>query len=251
MKIIDGFIFYNELELLKARLHELYNIVDYFILVEGTLTFTGNKKQLYYNENKLLFSKYNDKIIHIIVDDFPITKNPWDREYHQRRSIAKGIAKLTLENDDIIIISDVDEIPKFKTISDIKNNITILNDNSIYSLVMKLFYYTLDWTVDRKWNHVKALTYKKYSTINDPETIRMHSTYIPIHNSGWHISYYGDTKFIINKLESFSEQQDNNTNNKNISYLNDCMANGVLHFNKEKLIKNKDVNDIPSYFLDS
>ena len=51
-KIVDAFIFNNEIEILKIRLFELYDIVDYFILVEGNLTFTGNKKPLYYNENK-------------------------------------------------------------------------------------------------------------------------------------------------------------------------------------------------------
>ena len=56
---------------------ELYDTVDYFILAEGTLTFTGNSKELYYNNNKKLFLKYNDKIIHIIVDDFPKTTNPY------------------------------------------------------------------------------------------------------------------------------------------------------------------------------
>jgi beta-1,4-mannosyl-glycoprotein beta-1,4-N-acetylglucosaminyltransferase len=69
MKLIDGFVFYNELGLLKYRLDTLYEIVDNFILVESTKTFSGNSKELFYEKNKHLYEKYQDKIIHIIVDD--------------------------------------------------------------------------------------------------------------------------------------------------------------------------------------
>ena len=70
-KIIDCFTFYNEMDLLNYRLNILYNVVDYFIIVESTHTYVGKEKKLFYNDNKHLFEKFNDKIIHIIVDDFP------------------------------------------------------------------------------------------------------------------------------------------------------------------------------------
>ena len=66
MKIIDCFLFYNELELLKFKLKELNDIVDYFVLIESKYTFVGNEKELYYEKNKVLFSEYNHKIIHVI-----------------------------------------------------------------------------------------------------------------------------------------------------------------------------------------
>lgn len=246
MKIIDCFIFYNELEILKARLFELYNIVDYFILVEGTLTFTGNTKPLIYYDNLDQFSKYNDKIVHIVVDDFPITTNPWDREYHQRRCIHRGIEKLALADDDIILISDVDEIPKFDFINKIKQN-TISINNMIYSMIMKLYYYTLDWTTNRYWSFPKLLKYNHYNTIKDPELIR-NSSGISLESAGWHISYYGDTHFIVNKLRSFSEQQANNSKNTETKYLQTCIDTGNLFFNDEQLIKNVLFDDIPMYF---
>ena len=58
MKLIDGFVFYNELGLLKYRLDTLYEIVDNFILVESTKTFSGNSKELFYEKNKHLYEKY-------------------------------------------------------------------------------------------------------------------------------------------------------------------------------------------------
>ena len=48
MKIVDCFLFYNELDLLKFKLKELNDIVDYFVLIESKYTFVGNEKELYY-----------------------------------------------------------------------------------------------------------------------------------------------------------------------------------------------------------
>jgi beta-1,4-mannosyl-glycoprotein beta-1,4-N-acetylglucosaminyltransferase len=73
MKIIDCFTFYNELEMLEYRLKTLYDTVDYFVLSEATLTHVGKSKKMYYDKNK--FKEYADKIIHVIVDDFPFNEH--------------------------------------------------------------------------------------------------------------------------------------------------------------------------------
>lgn len=75
-KIIDGFIFYNELDMLEFRLKEHWDVVDYFILVESTKTFAYNDKILYFDQNKSRYSNYLEKIIHIIVDDMPEGNDP-------------------------------------------------------------------------------------------------------------------------------------------------------------------------------
>ena len=43
------------------RLNILNPIVDYFVIVESTHTFTGKEKKLYYDENKNLFEKFKEK----------------------------------------------------------------------------------------------------------------------------------------------------------------------------------------------
>ena len=70
-KIIDCFIFYNELELLEYRLNTLYNEVDYFVIVESRMTYMGYKKEL--NFDIIRFKYYLSKIIYIIVDELPYT----------------------------------------------------------------------------------------------------------------------------------------------------------------------------------
>ena len=74
--------------MLLYRLSILDNYVDKFVLVESTHTFTGVPKKLFYNENKKLFKQFEEKIVHVIVDDFP-HKNfvnnglQWQNEDHQ------------------------------------------------------------------------------------------------------------------------------------------------------------------------
>lgn len=112
-KIVDAFTFYNELDILYYRLTLLYDIVDYFIIVEATRTFTGKNKPLYYNlhKNDERFIKFTNKIIHIIDDGLekdPVvsqkdilsrTNKYWQNEYHQRNSIDIGIKQLAGEQE--------------------------------------------------------------------------------------------------------------------------------------------------------
>jgi beta-1,4-mannosyl-glycoprotein beta-1,4-N-acetylglucosaminyltransferase len=65
--IVDCFIFYNELDILKKRLRYLDSVVDKFVLVESTATFRGIPKELYYQNNKDIFKEWNDKIVHVVV----------------------------------------------------------------------------------------------------------------------------------------------------------------------------------------
>jgi len=110
-KIFDCFIFSNELDILDIRLNTLGPFVDCFVLVESTHTFTGQPKPLVYDENKARFTRFHDKIIHVIVDNMPHeTKNAYVCEAHQRSAIGRGLT--AAKPDDLIIVSDVDEIPK-------------------------------------------------------------------------------------------------------------------------------------------
>jgi hypothetical protein len=69
--IYDAFLFFNELDLLDIRLNLLNDVVDKFVVVESTVTFSGKTKKLFFDENKQMFEKFSDKIIHIVVSDTP------------------------------------------------------------------------------------------------------------------------------------------------------------------------------------
>ena len=110
-RLYDCFTFFNELDILELRLRELDALVHRFVLVEANMTFTGNPKPLHFALNAARFAAWIDKIIHIVVDDFPIgMTDPWQREAFQRNAIARGLAHA--HPGDMVLVSDVDEIPK-------------------------------------------------------------------------------------------------------------------------------------------
>ena len=205
IKIIDAFIFYNELKMLYFRLSELYDTVDYFILVESTHTFSGKQKELYFQNNKEMFSKFLDKVIHIIADDMPNDPNPWYNENHQRNCIDRGIKQLQLNDNDIITITDCDEIPHTTILE--KLRITGLDD--VKKLDMDFYYYNIYTKNLASFNFAKILPYKIYKKYNTPQVFR-HINCGVITKGGWHFSYFGDINFIKNKIIHFAHQEYNN-----------------------------------------
>ena len=219
-KIIDCFIFYNELDMLKFRLKELNNVVDYFVLVEADSTFSGMSKELFFEKNKLLFYDYLDKIVHVIVTDMPNT-GAWDREFHQRDAIDRGLKKIDIKPDDIIIISDLDEICDVDTLLNIKNN----GVSCIYHLKQDMFYYNLNCKGEN-WFLAKICNYGSYLNISKPNLIRIKGNPIgTIEKGGWHFSYFFDVDGIVNKIKSFSHQEYNNDKYTNKEIIKELIKN--------------------------
>ena len=171
--LYDCFIFFNELELLEIRLNELNEIVDKFVLVEATRTHTNKIKSLYFEENKEKFSKFLDKIIYILVDDFN-NGTPLDFEIHQRNAIAIGLKDA--KPDDVIMISDIDEIPKKETILQVKDL------PGIKTLEQNFYYYYINLLSKGKW--LRGTKVLKYKDLTTPQEIRMFIDVPLIKNGG-------------------------------------------------------------------
>jgi beta-1,4-mannosyl-glycoprotein beta-1,4-N-acetylglucosaminyltransferase len=193
----------------------LNDIVDYFVIIEATNTFSGKDKPLFSNNLKELFELHKDKIIHIVVEDTPhkypninyANKEQWANEIHQRNCIKRGLDKLNLLDEDFIIIADVDEIPDSTTLQLIKNNTIPVYVNT---LEMDLYYYNLNSKLTTKWHSVKIVLYRIFKegklTCEDYRGFKCPI----IKNGGWHLSYFGDKHFIRNKIQQFSHQEYNN-----------------------------------------
>ncbi len=235
-KIIDSFIFYNELTMLDLRLAELCDLVDNFILVESTYTFAGNKKPLFFNLNKNRYQKYLSKIIHVIVDDPP--QGPWDNEYHQRNCTSRGIASISLNDTDIILIADVDEIPDVDTLTTIKIN----GHSGIHCLEQTQYYYSLNYKGVGNETYIYASKVTDYLSFkrnnNRAQQIRNKRAAngidkVPIiQNGGWHFSYFGGIDFIKNKIKNFAHQEFNNEIYVNNDHLEHCIESGKDLFNR-------------------
>ena len=244
MKIYDCFIFYNEINMLNFRLEELDGHVDYFIIVEGEKTFTGKEKKSYFLENESVFDKFKEKIILHTVKGMD-SDNPWVNEKRQRDGIGEILNSIGLSDEDIVIISDCDEIPDTNVINNFRQNYS----NKIYSLSQDFYYYNLNSKFNTKWGKSKIGRWseiKKHSSTDNIRYFEIDS----IPNGGWHFSYFGDSNFISNKIENFSHQEYNSDKYKSNEHINDCIEKRKSLFNDNHLseIKLEDNNYLPKKY---
>jgi beta-1,4-mannosyl-glycoprotein beta-1,4-N-acetylglucosaminyltransferase len=225
-KIVDAFIFSNELDMLEYRLELLYDKVDHFILVESNKTHTGEDKALFFTIHKKRFQKYLDKIIHIIVTDFPrnlsqfeidnlvaipeIRNMNWVREHHQRRAISRGIEKLDLDYEDVIFVSDVDEIPDMEKIDDVLN---LLPFGPVVCQQRWFIWNTGFEHPEDIWVGSTAFYYSHYIENKDVfqhlRNIRWDNPGVKFSSTvcGWHLSWFGSLDFIKSKIYSFAHAE--------------------------------------------
>jgi hypothetical protein len=263
MKVYDCFIFFNELDLLEIRLNELKDVVDYFVLVEWSLTHSGKKKPFYFEENKFKYSEFLDKIIHVKVNDKPniparagrngTFHNRHDMEWYQRNCIDRGLVEC--KEDDIIIVSDVDEIPTRQSIIDCKK--ILEKQNTFVSFKQRFFYYKLNGmcTLDGKnsvdWWGPAACKKKLYTGGQDLRNTKGKNKSV-IKEGGWHFSYLGDSETIIKKIESYSHAEWDNEYIKNPERIQDCINQGSDLFGRPgrpRQVYIKIDNTFPEYVL--
>lgn len=231
MKIYDCFPFFNELDLLEIRLNYLDPWIDYFVLCEAKVTFSGISKKLFYKENKSLFKKFEHKIIHVVVDDTPaelIGTDPFKTDQHQRNSVIKGLKACS--NNDIIITSDLDEFPNIERIKNIKE---FYKPNVLFHLAQGMYYYyfnlketsgkllshsgEFEGIKDKKWLGTKICNYgylKEYG-VDKLRHPSMRETGVRIDDGGWHFTYVGGHKKtsarerVLLKIECAAHQEFN------------------------------------------
>jgi hypothetical protein len=242
-KIIIGFTFYNELNMLETHLTELYDYVDIFILVEANVTFTGIPKPFYFEQNKDRYAKFLDKIIHIKVIDMPNTRNAWDNEVFQRNCITRGLHKISgLSPSDILVICDVDEIISNTTPDQLrKRDFDIDTHPSI--IPMNYYFYNFTCKAANPWLFVKAIKLGKLiASKKTCHQVRVHNIYSEIipDTGGWHLSYFGDKEYIKNKLRSFSHTEYSKGKYIDDTYIEDMITQckslfpppDIYHFSK-------------------
>ena len=205
MKIYDCFIFNHEIELLEIRLNILNDFVDKFIITEGDKTFSGLSKESYYLNNKSRFKKWEDKIIHNPIT-IPNLKGPWEREIYSRNAMLN---MEIFDEDDLLIMSDSDEIPNPLVIKESPNWIS---SDTHYTLEQSCYAYWINNLYSNKWYGSRIATHK-YMRNKSADDIREATeneyelTGSIITNGGWHFTYLGDEKFIRQKISSFSHNE--------------------------------------------
>jgi|TARA_B110001450_G_scaffold109060_1_gene103142 beta-1,4-mannosyl-glycoprotein beta-1,4-N-acetylglucosaminyltransferase len=210
MKIYDCFSYWDEDLLLDLRLNILDKYVDYFVIVEGNKTWQNNAKELRFDINN--FINFKDKIIYVPVKNMPDGENPWLRENFQRNCIERGLTNSRPE--DLIIISDVDEIP------DLTNIEGYLKSKRYAVFKQKAFYYKLNmqnttlpyWYGSRvcKKKYLKSpqwlrnLKFKKRPFWRI-DKLRLNNI---IENGGWHFCNLKNPKDLLHKYKNMVETKD-------------------------------------------
>ncbi|WP_130836104.1 glycosyl transferase GT17 family protein [Lachnoclostridium sp. Marseille-P6806] len=205
--VYDCFQFFNELDILDLRLHILSDVVDRFVISESTVTFSGDPKPLFYEENRELFREFKDRIIHVVVDDTPMDCDAYARDHHQKCAVMRGLTEAKPE--DIIIFSDVDEIPDPETLREL---LPAVEDGRIYMLAQRLFYCFLnledvsgknlsttgefEGAEPKRWLGTKICRKRLLSqyTTEQLRDREQQAIGVRVDRGGWHFSYMGGGK---------------------------------------------------------
>lgn len=196
--IIDCTIFNDELEILEFRLDCLAEAVDRFVIVEADRTFSGRPKPLILRAALDRWPDKHHRIRLIEVTDMPNNPNAWVREAHQRNAIERGLEDAA--QNDLVLISDLDEIPN---IAEIERQI---RNDDICALNQKFYYYYFNL---RKGHWNKAAASLKRNLKVSPQITRGLMGRPQIDEAGWHFSYLMSPEQIARKIEAFSHQEFN------------------------------------------
>jgi hypothetical protein len=210
MKVYDCFPFFNELDILEIRLEELWDTVDYFVLAESNLSHSGKPKEYIFENNKERFSKYLSKIRHIKVEDMPETNDSWVRERYQRFSLGKGLHDMT--PNDIVIVSDCDEIARAEIVEMIKVD---ENNWDKYILYIPQYQYRLNYMKIFQQSKNANIMITRGRAFTNAQKEREFTFYwnpkpqdtVFVDHGGWHFTYLGDDNHAITKIQNFAHTE--------------------------------------------
>ncbi|MBF0135546.1 MAG: hypothetical protein H7833_18240 [Magnetococcus sp. DMHC-1] len=248
-KTYDCFTFFDELDLLEIRLHHLWEYVDFFVLVEGDHTFRGQPKPFVYAENRSRFAWAEAKIIHVRkqfdirglnfarATRFTQNDDNWRMEHNQRNAILDGLGSAAPE--DIILISDVDEIPSHFVMRLIHR---LLGEFPRLAFQQQLHRYFLDYKMVADANNQECInstvvTQRQY--LLTPEEERAQRYKLPfLKDGGQHFSYLGGLNKIVQKLESFSHSEYDTDYFKDKTRIRQrILAGKALHSDQEQFVR--------------
>ena len=287
MKIFDCFMYFDEEVVLDVRLNTLNEFVDYFVIVESKFTHKGDPRNLKFNHKK--FEKFKDKIIYIVYEEEPkeieiindsenenekskkYIFNAIYRENGQRNHIQKGLAHA--KDNDIILISDVDEIPNLLNINfDKIDEKIILFKQDMFYYKFNLYLPNLLWTgtkacrkkylIDPQWlRNVKDHKYPFYriDTIFSKNKYR-NVKYIDA--GGWHFTNIKTAKEIQHKLKSYLHHREFDEQPLSVEDIDKIIKDKKAIYNLSvdktankvgngNMLKKFEINKLPSYIIEN
>jgi glycosyl transferase family 17 len=201
----DSFLFCDELDLLEARFIELDSAVYRHVLIEAPLTFQGSHKPLFYAENKERFAPWQDKIIHVIAElpEGNIRSHglhpAWDREHTSREAIWRGLDGF--HDDDIFLLSDVDEIPRPEITEKAPGHVLAMRNHlTAVNLIEPGWHRGTMATLGKPTETMQSLRERRSS----PDTPVLQDPFGWVIDAGWHFSWMGGPDVMRAKAHAFA-----------------------------------------------
>jgi len=259
--LIDSFLFFNEAELAQLRIKYLNNIVDYFVVVEANITHQGKKKEWNFpNILKNDLKEFSNKIqYHQLVIDQEKLKNEesWiidnikgddahKVDNYQRNYIKKACKNFS--NDDVLIISDVDEIPSKDKLDFIKS----CDFKKIAPIVFEQHLFHIDCNFLRleSWRGSIATTIELCNVHSPHQFRRARNRISHFTDAGWSFSSFGGPQKIKEKFEAFAHAEYNNDSFKNAKHIVNCQKTGTDLFKRNVKTKKVNKNFFPKDLLE-
>jgi beta-1,4-mannosyl-glycoprotein beta-1,4-N-acetylglucosaminyltransferase len=276
-------MYFDEDLLLDLRFNTLNKFVKKFVIAEATYTHNGTKKKLNFDINK--FKKFKDKIIYIIVDKQPdnilkildsetkeqkgekLILNGMARDYFQRENLSRGIEEAL--NDDLILISDLDEIPDLNKIDLSKiNNKIIIFEQKMFYYKLNLFYQDYTWLgtkavrkknlITPQWlRNVKGKNYPKWR-LDTLFSKKKYTNLYFIKNGGWHFTCLRTAEELEKKLLNFAHHYEYEESGLSIKDLKKLIEEKRVMYDHnidqkgykwsgKSILKNYDIDLLPEY----
>ena len=263
MKIFDCFMYFDEEVVLNVRLNTLDKFVDYFVIVESKFTHNGTQRDLKFDHKK--FEKFKNKIIYLVYDEQPkvieiINDNDLEdiksakyifnaghRENGQRNYIQKGL--IDADADDIILISDVDEIPNLLNIDfNLINEKIILFKQDMFYYKFNLHLPNLIWTGTKACRHKHLINPQWLRNVKDRkysfyriDTIFSKDKYKNIkciNTGGWHFTNIKTPIEIEHKLRSYLHHREFDVNPLTVNQIDEIIKNkkAIYNLNVDKSV---------------
>jgi beta-1,4-mannosyl-glycoprotein beta-1,4-N-acetylglucosaminyltransferase len=240
MKVFDCFTFFNELDLLEFRMKLLESTVDYFVIAESNLTHAGAPKPWNFEEAKSRFAQWEHKIIYLkvvqstegldfttAINSYTPTSAAWQLENEQRMALQQINSRIS--DNDIVIVSDLDEMPNPQVLKRIKPAASPL------SLSMIFHYYFLNCQNvgdEHLWNGSIVCTGSQFKQIGSQVLRDNRNNYPRIKKAGWHFSYLGGVEKIKYKIQSFAHTEFNKDEYLQDEQIINAMLTGKDIFNR-------------------
>ncbi len=258
-RIIDGFTFYNEVDMLELRLRYMYPHVDKFLIVEADRKFSGEPKPFLLQElmatsrfawaaDKVKIRSVHIDTSHMQLDTRPEQYDPttdfWKIEATQRNAIRPE----TMGANDILLMGDLDEIPNAETLKLLRHNQQFRNwvRKEPRAFRQAFFYYNPHCLKAESWAGTTVIGSDVAARLSNQDIRSRRYKWKPLENGGWHFSYFMSPEQIADKIKSFSHQEYNTEHIRDPNRIRSMMEQKKDIFERDETFVPFDTNTLPS-----